>query len=77
MILATSPAFVVYAACVDFLLALARICGFTYRDANALLFFVVWPVATLLLAGWWAIERVLLRQARLRDGGAGLRYPRR
>jgi hypothetical protein len=72
----TSVGFAVYAACVDFLLALARLCGFTYRDANALLFFVLWPVASLVLAAWWAVERALLRRARLHDGRLGLRYPR-
>jgi hypothetical protein len=73
----TSIGFAVYVACVDFLLALARLCGFTYRDANALLFFVVWPVTTLVLAAWWTIERALLRRALRHEGGVGLRYPHR
>lgn len=38
-----------YAACVDFLLQASLLLGITYRDANALLFFVVWPVLTVLL----------------------------
>ncbi len=38
-----------YAACVDFLLQAALLLGITYRDANALLFFVVWPVVTVVL----------------------------
>jgi hypothetical protein len=41
----------VYAACVDFLLQAALMLGITYRDANALLFFVVWPAVTVLLLG--------------------------
>jgi hypothetical protein len=39
----------IYAACVDFLLRAAALLGITYRDANALLFFVVWPLTTLYL----------------------------
>lgn len=39
----------VYAACVDFLLASAGLAGVTYRDANAFLFFVLWPLVTLTL----------------------------
>jgi hypothetical protein len=38
-----------YAACVDFLLQAARLLGVSYRDANALLFFVVWPAVTAVL----------------------------
>jgi hypothetical protein len=38
-----------YAACVDFLLQAAQLLGITYRDANAALFFVVWPALTVLL----------------------------
>ena len=36
----------VYAACVDFMLAAAHLAGATYRDANAFLFFVLWPLVT-------------------------------
>lgn len=39
----------IYAACVDFLLQAALLLGITYRDANASLFFLLWPVVTLLL----------------------------
>jgi hypothetical protein len=54
----------IYAVCVDFLLKAAALLGITYRDANAGLFFVVWPAVTLLLLlviGWQA---VLLRWRR-------------
>ncbi len=41
--------FGLYAACVDFLLRVASALGITYRDANAALFFVLWPAVTCLL----------------------------
>ena len=41
----------VYAACVDFLLVAAHLLGITYRDANAALFFILWPLVTLVLIG--------------------------
>lgn len=54
-----------YAACVDFLLRVALIGGVTYRDTNALLFFVLWPAVTVLLAGIAGVQRVrLIRRAR-------------
>ena len=46
----TRALFGLYAACVDFLLIVAHFLGITYRDANALLFFVLWPSVTILLA---------------------------
>ena len=42
--------FAVYAACVDFMLVTARLLGVTYRDTNALMFFVLWPAVTVGLA---------------------------
>lgn len=42
--------FALYAACVDFMLVLANTFGITYRDANAMLFFVLWPTVTAILA---------------------------
>ena len=53
---------IVYAACVDFLLAAARLTGCTYRDANAFLFFLLWPLVTAILVGmvlWqaWRLRR--------------------
>ncbi len=62
----TTLGFVVYAACVDFLLKLALLFGVTYRDANALFFFVMWPLVTVMLAIWWGYERARLARARRR-----------
>ncbi|MFO0558140.1 MAG: hypothetical protein U0269_08980 [Polyangiales bacterium] len=39
-----------YAACVDFMIRFANALHMTYRDANALLFFVLWPIVTVALA---------------------------
>lgn len=55
-----SLATALYAACVDFLLQSARLFGVTYRDANAFLFFVLWPVVTVLLVVVVIWQRVLL-----------------
>lgn len=41
----------IYLACVDVLLQATALFGISYRDANALLFFVVWPLVTLMLIG--------------------------
>lgn len=41
--------------------------GFTYRDANALLFFVVWPVVTIALVAVVLWQRAKLNQ--LERGG--------
>lgn len=60
-------AFAIYAACVDFLLKLAALLGITYRDANALLFFVLWPIVTLALALWVVAQAVRLRVYGRRD----------
>ena len=57
----TGVAFAVYAACVDFMLQAARLFGVTYRDANAFMFFVLWPLVTLAL-----ILIVVVQAARLR-----------
>jgi hypothetical protein len=50
-----SFATIVYIACVDFMLRAARLFGATYRDANAFMFFVLWPVVTvgLVLLNLW------------------------
>ena len=58
--------FAVYAACVDFLLVLARDFGISYRDANALFFFVGWPLVTIALVAWATVERLWLARARRR-----------
>lgn len=51
-----------YFACVDFELRVANLLGVTYRDVNAGLFFVLWPLVTLALlvvVGW---QRRVLRR---------------
>ncbi len=50
----------VYAACVDFLLRLADWLHITYRDANAGLFFLLWPVVTALLLLWVSVQALRL-----------------
>jgi hypothetical protein len=57
----TGLALAVYAACVDFMIQAARLFGVTYRDANAFMFFVLWPLVTLAL-----ILVVVVQGARLR-----------
>lgn len=52
----------VYAACVDFMLNLAALLGITYRDSNALILILGFPLTTLALAvvcGWqrYALSR--------------------
>jgi len=54
----------VYAACVDFMLQAARLFGVTYRDANALLFFVLWPGVTAGLVAVVLWQRGTLRRLR-------------
>jgi hypothetical protein len=46
--------FALYAACVDFMIRAANACGVTYRDANAAMFFILWPAVTvgLMVAAW-------------------------
>lgn len=58
--------FALYAACVDFLLRVAAIFGITYRDANAALFFVLWPLVTVLLLGVVLRQRAALGRLRQR-----------
>jgi len=54
----------IYAACVDFLLHAASLLHVTYRDANAVLFFVVWPAVTAALVTLVAVQHVALKRAR-------------
>ncbi len=54
--------FAIYAACVDFMLHAASLFGMTYRDANALLFFVLWPAVTLGLVAVVAWQHATLRR---------------
>jgi hypothetical protein len=42
-------AFGIYAACVDFMIRASHLTHSTYRDANAFMFFVLWPLVTILL----------------------------
>jgi hypothetical protein len=39
-----------YAVCVDFMIRFANALHMTYRDANASLFFLLWPAVTVTLA---------------------------
>ena len=71
--------FWLYEQCVFFVIHVADVLGITYRDSNALLFFVVWPAVTVFLAGWvvwnWV---VLLSTGRVGPGPArSLRHPPR
>lgn len=58
--------FFAYAACVDFMLRAAEGLHITYRDANAAMFFLLWPAVTLLLGGIVIWQRAALRRARAR-----------
>ena len=57
-----------YYQCAFFMLNLARLFGVTYRDTNAFVFFILWPVLTLGLAlvGVWNSYR-LWRMQRMRQ----------
>lgn len=54
----------VYCACTDFLLVCARLLGLSYRDVNALLFFVVWPALTTVLVVVVTVQGVQLQRRR-------------
>ena len=54
----------IYIACTDFILALSHMFGISYRDANALLFFVAWPALTVALAAVVLIQAVKLAMAK-------------
>jgi uncharacterized membrane protein len=58
----TALALAAYCACVDFMLHASRLFGFTYRDANALLFFVVWPAVTIALVAVVLSQRATLKK---------------
>ena len=51
-----------YAACVDFELGLGALLGVTYRDVNAGLFFVLWPLVTVSLVGLVLVQRRKLKR---------------
>lgn len=54
----------IYAACVDFMIHAADLFGVTYRDANAFLFFVLWPAVTVMLLVTVAVQWRTLRRLR-------------
>lgn len=56
----------VYAACVDFMLNLATILGVTYRDANAIVLIVGFPLTTLVLGAICVWQRLALLRGRSR-----------
>ena len=57
----------IYMACVDFMLRVAHLTGSTYRDANAAMFFLLWPAVTVVLVVIARRQRAAIR--RLRRGG--------
>jgi hypothetical protein len=57
-----------YEQCVTFVIHLADLLDVTYRDANALLFFVVWPLVTAALVAWVAWNAVVLHRESRRSG---------
>lgn len=52
----------VYCACVDFELRVAKLLAISYRDVNAGLFFVLWPLVTVGLLGLVIHQRRVLRR---------------
>jgi hypothetical protein len=60
----------IYAACVDFMVHAANLTGTTYRDANAFMFFVLWPLVTAALAVIVIAQGRRLRRLRRRAGAA-------
>ncbi len=53
-----------YWQCTDFVIHSAGLMGVTYRDANALLFFVLWPLVTLTLTTWVLWQALQLHKTR-------------
>lgn len=56
--------FALYAACVDFLLHASSLLHISYRDANAILFFIMWPLVTLVLLVVVVSQAIALRRKR-------------
>ncbi len=54
----------VYCVCTDFILVCTRLLGLSYRDVNALLFFIVWPALTFVLLIVVVAQGLQLRRAR-------------
>ncbi len=61
--------FAVYAACVDFMLVLARILGVTYRDSNAIILLVGFPLTTVSLGVIALLQRLAIARAKASPGG--------
>lgn len=61
-----SVALAIYASCVDFMLRAAVVLHITYRDANAAMFFLLWPIVTGLLVLIVGAQALLLQRARRR-----------
>ena len=55
-----------YWYCVDFVIHVANLTGLTYRDVNAALFLVVWPLVTAGLVAVVVYQAVVLRRLRER-----------
>lgn len=52
----------VYDQCTTFMIHCANLLGVTYRDTNAMLFFVLWPATTVGLIGWVGWNSLVLRR---------------
>ncbi len=64
----------IYAACVDFMLNLAALTGVTYRDSNALVLLVAFPLTTFALLTvclWQRFALCRMRGSRNQIIGAG------
>lgn len=59
--------FVIYAFCTDFVINTANLLGLSYNDVNAILFFVLFPLTTVLLVGLVVYQHGLLRRIRARS----------
>ena len=59
--------FGIYAACVDFMLNLASLLGVTYRDSNALVLLVGFPLTNLALFMFCVWKRLALWRMAGRD----------
>ena len=66
----------IYAACVDFMIRAANLFGVTYRDANALLFFVLWPAVTIALVVIVLAQRRTLRRLQATPTSSKHREPK-
>lgn len=51
-----------YYQCAHFMVHFADFTGMTYRDANCLLFFIIWPMLSIGLFAWCSWNTILLLQ---------------